>query len=118
MKVLIVEDDDCSYLLFETILKKHNAEIIRETEGDKAVKRAKETEDISLIIMDIKLPIMNGLEATQKIKEYNKDIPIIVITAYAFPEDKEKAFNAGCDFYLSKPFSPNELINIILGLAL
>ena len=71
-------------------------------------------EEINLILMDIKMPIMNGFEATKLIKEFKPDLPIVAQTAYTTNEDKEKAFTAGCDDLISKPISEetlNEIMN-------
>jgi CheY-like chemotaxis protein len=63
--------------------------------------------------MDIKMPVMDGLEATRKIKEFRKDLPIIGVTAFAMTGDKEKALEAGCDEYLSKPVKSDLLLSVI-----
>jgi len=63
-----------------------------------------------MILMDIKLPVMSGYEATRRIREFNNNIPIIAQTAYASDQDKEKAFACGCTDYLSKPFRKDELL--------
>lgn len=117
MKILIVEDDENSFILCKVIFTKHNIEIIRAIDGEQAIKAVKDNKDISLVIMDIKLPVMNGYEAAKIIKDYDPSIPIIAVTAFAFPEDKEKALNAGCDYYLSKPIETEELMEIVFKMA-
>ena len=69
----------------------------------------KNNPDIDLILMDIKMPDMNGYDATRKIREFNSEVIIIAQTAYAFSDDKEKALNAGCNDYISKPIDVGEL---------
>jgi CheY-like chemotaxis protein len=78
-----------------------------------AVEICRNQPDIQMVFMDIKMPFMNGLDATKKIKEINPDLPVIAQTAYAMNEDKSKAFEAGCDGYISKPIKKAELIAFI-----
>ncbi len=66
-----------------------------------------------MVLMDIKMPFMNGLEATKKIKAQRKDLPIIAVTAYALSNDIENAFAAGCDDYISKPFAAADIMKVI-----
>ncbi|MDZ7744008.1 MAG: response regulator [Bacteroidota bacterium] len=73
----------------------------------------KDKPEISLVLMDMKMPVMDGYEATTKIREFNKDIPVIALTAYALEGDKEKALEAGCNDYLSKPMKQSVLIECI-----
>jgi len=77
------------------------------------VKIAKENSDISLIMIDIKMPGMSGLDATMQIRKFNNMVPIIAQTAYTLWGDRDKAIEAGCNDYLTKPIKTNELINII-----
>jgi CheY-like chemotaxis protein len=81
------------------------------TNGQEAVDAVENHSDIDLVLMDIKLPIMNGYEATRKIREINKDIVIIAQTAYAISGDREKAIAAGCDDYVSKPIVRKTLMD-------
>ncbi|HKJ78664.1 MAG TPA: response regulator, partial [Prolixibacteraceae bacterium] len=69
--------------------------------------------DLDLILMDLKMPKLDGINATKKIREFNKKIPIIAQTAYALAGDKEKALDAGCNDYISKPINKEELIGKI-----
>jgi CheY-like chemotaxis protein len=111
--VLIAEDDEYSFLFFEDTLKSEGITIIRAINGEEALKKIKENPSISLILMDIKMPGMDGLEATRQIRIFNKKIPIIAQTAYAFSGDKEKALEAGCNDYISKPIKFSELIGLL-----
>ena len=100
-KILIAEDNDSNYLLMTYILKQHY-KFSRAKNGQEAVKSAlRERPD--LILMDIKMPVMDGLEATRQIKAQLPDLPIIALTANAFDSDRLKAVSAGCDDFLSKP---------------
>lgn len=110
-RILLAEDNDTNYLLLKMILKGYN--LIRVNNGEKAVKKAKELL-FDIILMDIRMPIMDGLTATKAIREFNKRIPILVITADA---DKQKeASNAGCDGFITKPFNKSELLKSINNL--
>ncbi|PKP43398.1 MAG: hypothetical protein CVT93_00385 [Bacteroidetes bacterium HGW-Bacteroidetes-10] len=111
--LLLAEDDDPSYLLLKAILKKTGIEIIRAKNGVEAVKFALEREDINMILMDINMPEMNGLDATRLIKEKKPHLPIIAQTAYSISGDKEKTLEAGCDNYISKPIRKAELFSMI-----
>ncbi|MEZ5198544.1 MAG: ATP-binding protein [Bacteroidales bacterium] len=111
--ILIVEDNNASYFLLKNYLLETEADLILAKDGEKAVQLCKDNNDIDLVLMDIQLPIMNGYEATEQIKEIRKGLPIIAQTAHALPEDSIKSKNAGCDEHLSKPFSKEELLSTI-----
>jgi len=113
LKVLIAEDDEASFIFFETILSKNKIKTIHAVNGLEAVKAVKEDPDISLVLIDIKMPVMTGIEATLKIRQFNQSIPIIAQTAYAFSSERDKILNAGCNEVISKPIRQGELINII-----
>ncbi len=113
LKVLVAEDDETSYLYFETILENEGLTLLHTVNGKDTVAALHENPDISLVFMDIKMPGMDGLEATRQIRQFNKTIPIIAQTAYAMAGDRNKAMEAGCNDYLSKPVNHDELIRII-----
>jgi len=101
--ILIVEDEEVNYLYIETLLEDEieiNCEILHAKHGQEAVEICKENSEIAFILMDLKMPIMNGFEATKLIKEFKPDLPIVAQTAYTTKEDKEKAFTAGCDDFI------------------
>jgi len=110
LKILIVEDDETSILYLETLLSSFNAELYFAVTGIEAIEQIKKHSDIDLILMDIKLPIMNGYEATRKIREFNKEVKIIAQTAYALEGDRKKALESGCDDYLPKPLNKDLLM--------
>src|SRR6056297_2311333 len=114
-KVLIVEDDPVSQDFIKEILSPANLNIIVKKNGGEALETFENTDDIKLILMDIQLPDMSGLEVTRKIREKNKKIPIIAQTAFAMAEDREKAIKAGCNDYVTKPLNSNRLLNLIDG---
>lgn len=110
-KILVIEDNEDNLYLIKFILQKNGYDVIESREGNAGVKLAiKEKPD--LILMDIQLPDINGLEATKKIRasEINDTIPIIALTSYAMPGDKEKAREAGCSGYIEKPIDPETII--------
>ena len=111
--VLVAEDDQTSYDYLEILLKKLGAKIIRVTTGDKAIEVINENRDVSMILMDLKMPGMNGIEATREIRKLNVEIPIIAQTAYAFVGDKEMALEAGCNDYIAKPINKERMLGII-----
>ncbi|MCK5169988.1 MAG: response regulator [Bacteroidales bacterium] len=107
--ILIAEDDEANFLLLRKALEKTNAEIIHAENGKDAVKIFRTNPDIDVILMDIRMPIMDGIEATTQIKQIDEKIPIIVQTAFTMSSEKEKSFKAGCDDYITKPINIKEL---------
>jgi two-component system, cell cycle response regulator DivK len=112
-KILIAEDEETNYLFVEAILEDTKAELIWAKNGLDALEKFNQINDIDLILMDIKMPEMDGLTATKKIRLVNTDIPIIAQTAYAMSEDKNKCLNAGCTDYLTKPINHRLLLATI-----
>ncbi len=90
-----------------------SAEIIHASDGKEALEKFQQNPDIGLILMDIKMPVMDGLEATRQIKDIKRNVPIIAITAYAMTGDEDKALEAGCDGYLTKPINKKQLFEKI-----
>jgi signal transduction histidine kinase/CheY-like chemotaxis protein len=111
--IMIVEDDENSYTYMRKVLDYTNVRLVRAKNGIEAIEMVNTHPEISLILMDIKMPLMDGLDATRQIKELRPEIKIIAQSAYAFNNDKPKAFEAGCDGYLTKPFLQKDLIEII-----
>lgn len=111
--ILIAEDDDVNFFVLEEMLQDHVAHIYRAATGNQAVQQVRDNPEINLVLMDIKMPEKNGYEATKEIKEIKPHLPVIAQTAYAFISDKDKAFKSGCDDYISKPISKQELFKII-----
>ena len=113
LSILVVEDDETSQDLISILVEKFAEKIINVSSGSEAVEVCRNNTDIDLILMDIQLPDMNGYEATQHIRQFNKDVVIIAQTAYALTGDKEKAMNMGCNDYISKPINKSELDELI-----
>ncbi len=114
--ILVVEDDEINFLYIEALIKNKidtKFEIIHAKNGKEAVEICKENKNIDIILMDIKMPVMNGYEATKKIKTFRKNVPIIAQTAYSSITDKEKALNFGFEDYISKPLSKNKFLSLI-----
>lgn len=113
ISILIAEDEFINFCYFEAVLEKHLFKIIHAKNGEKAIELFNENDDVSLVLMDINMPKINGEEAMLKIKEKDKNIPIIAMTAYAMKEDKKNLINAGFTDYISKPVSEEELITMV-----
>jgi CheY-like chemotaxis protein len=113
LNVLIAEDDVASEMLFSKIIESFSKEIYRVRTGVEAVEVCRNNPEIDLILMDIKMPVIDGYEATQLIRQFNKKVVIIAQTAYALKGDREKALKAGCDDYISKPIKKDELLFLI-----
>ncbi|MEE4197255.1 MAG: response regulator [Bacteroidales bacterium] len=107
--ILIAEDDEANYMLLQKSLAKTNAQIIHAENGKEAVNICKSNPNINLVLMDIRMPVMDGIEATSQIKQIDPNLPIIVQTAFTMSSEKEKSFKAGCDDYISKPINLKEL---------
>ena len=113
--IIVVEDEIVNALLLQEMLKVLDVNILVLSSGNGLLETVEE-KDIDLILMDVRLPGLNGYELTKLVKEKHPNIPVIIQTAYAFQSDIEKAENAGCDAYLSKPIDKSKLIELIKGL--
>ncbi len=111
--ILVVEDDETSLLFLEIVLRLEKLKMMHAASGLEAIEMCLNNPEIGLVLMDIKLPEMNGLEATRKIKTFRPDLPVIAQTAHAFSSDRQEALNAGCDDFITKPIPKNELMKII-----
>jgi len=113
LKFLIADDEEFADLYLTELLKDYYKIVLHAKNGVEAVDMCRNNPDIKIILMDIKMPEMSGYEATRKIREFNKKVIIIAQTAYALAGDREKAINAGCDDYISKPIEKDKLKRII-----
>ena len=111
--ILIAEDEPYNVKLLEEYLENSNIQIICTSNGIDTVEKVKANSNIALVLMDIKMPLMDGFEATMRIRSFNKSIPIIAQTAYSKRADKKKALSCGCNEYLVKPIYKNQLLDLL-----
>ncbi len=111
--ILIAEDEEMNYLYLQEVLRETKTKIIWKPNGKEALSETQTNPKIDLILMDIKMPQMDGYEATEKIRAFNNEVPIIIQTAYAMPSEKKKGFECGCNEYLEKPIKQRHLLDII-----
>ena len=108
--VLLVEDNLQNRILIRNILADYNFNVLEANNGEEAIKLFNEAPYINAILMDLQMPVMDGIEATKIIRKTNRTIPIIAQTALTSPQDKEKALTAGCNDILQKPFKKDQLL--------
>ena len=113
LKILIAEDDEASELLMYMTVKSFSTAVLRVSTGEEAVRACKENPDIDLILMDLRMPGMDGYTATRKIREFNNDVIIFAQTAYGLTGDREKSIEAGCNDYLAKPVFRAQLEELV-----
>ncbi|MDP3452159.1 MAG: PAS domain S-box protein [Bacteroidales bacterium] len=111
--ILIAEDDDYNYLYINTILQKAGYCTLHAINGVEAVMMCRQNDDISMVFMDIKMPVMNGLEAIKQVKEMRPHLPLIATTAYVQAGDKQRFISAGCNDYLAKPIKVSEILAMV-----
>jgi CheY-like chemotaxis protein len=116
-KILYVEDNDDNIFMLTHRLSKHGYEVVVAGDGEQGVARASD-EQPALILMDLSLPVLDGWEATRKLKSdpATQNIPVIALSAHAMPGDAEKALAAGCDDYDTKPIDIKRLLSKISAL--
>ena len=108
-KILIAEDDEISGMLISMAIKAFGKNVLKTSTGIETVEVCRNNPDLDVVLMDIKMPEMDGYEATRQIRQFNNDVIIIAQTAYALPGDREKALEAGCNDYIAKPFGQSSL---------
>jgi PAS domain S-box-containing protein len=113
LKILVAEDEDSNYILIEEILAELDFQVIRAINGIQAVEACKNDPGIKLVLMDIKMPILDGCQATKLIKTIRPELPIIAQTAYADDKERLKILDCGCDDFISKPLNTGLLMNKI-----
>lgn len=111
--ILVAEDDEYSFIYLQTLLEREGVSLVHCLNGKETVDVLRKKPDIDLVLMDIKMPVMDGLEATRLIREFRPEIPIIAQTAYAIAGDRKKAIDAGCNDYLTKPIRKGDLEALI-----
>lgn len=111
--ILVADDDDFNFFVIESLLTPFNYRVIHARDGEEAVRIFRSKKEISLILMDIQMPIMDGLTATKEIRKIDKKVPVIAQTSYRVDKIKEMAFNSGCNDFLTKPINSDLLIHKI-----
>lgn len=112
-KILVVEDIDTSNMYFKAALGKTNATILWASNGQEAIDIVNKNDNIDLVLMDIHMPRMNGFEATREILNLNREIKIIIQTAYVLSGEREKSMKMGCADFITKPINFKKLIQTI-----
>jgi two-component system, sensor histidine kinase len=112
IKILLAEDNIINQKLYLTILTKSGAEVVIADNGKEAINQLKKGE-FDIVLMDVQMPVMDGITATEKIRKTGNKIPIIALTANAFKEDIDKCLKAGMNDFISKPIKMNKFISII-----
>ncbi len=113
IQILVAEDEQNNFMFIREALKNTGAKIIWAEDGLKAVEEVKNNPKIDLVLMDIKMPNLDGYEATKQIKTIRNELPVIAQTAYAMSDEKDLSLQAGCDEYLTKPIRPKKLLKKI-----
>lgn len=111
--ILVVEDDPISSEFLSEFFLNTGVKLIFSQSGEDAISQIDSGKTIDLVLMDIRLPGINGYKATRELKRIKPEIPVIAQTAYALEGDREKALNSGCDEYISKPIRTAELYQAI-----
>ncbi len=111
--ILLAEDTDTSVMYYQAALRKTKAELIWAPDGLEALKIAQSDQQIDVILMDINMPNLNGIEATREIKKIRPELPIIIQTAYVLSDEKKRSIDAGCDEFLTKPVNISQLLTTL-----
>jgi signal transduction histidine kinase/CheY-like chemotaxis protein len=113
---LVVDDVESNYLYYKSLMKNSGAVVLWAKDGAEAIQISKSNPSLSLVLMDLMMPAMDGFETTKQIKEMNPLLPIIAQTAFAYEKGKDDAKAAGCDDYITKPIQQSELVMLITNL--
>ena len=111
--ILIAEDEEFNYLYLAEVLSEFNVKLYRAKDGLSAVEFCQSKTEIDMVLMDIRMPVMDGYTATKEIKKFQPKLTIIAQTAYAMESDRKRSLEEGCDDYISKPIKRADLIKII-----
>lgn len=114
LTVLVAEDDEINFYYINEIFRGSGAQILHAVNGREAVDMVRENDKIGIVLIDIKMPVMNGYEAIKMIRELRPELPIIAQTAFALSNEMLKAFNAGSNDYISKPFKKEQLLTMVI----
>ncbi len=111
--ILITEDEEFNYLYLAEVLNEFNVNLYRAKDGLSAVEQCQSNPGIDLVLMDIRMPVMDGYTATKEIKKIRPDLTVIAQTAYAMESDRKRAMKEGCDDYISKPIKRIDLVRMV-----
>ena len=111
--IVVVDDTEINFVLIKTQLRKTKAKIIWIKNGEEAIKYIREKKPVDIFLMDIRMPIMDGIQATIEIKKIAPNIPVVIQTASVFGNAYEEISTSGCDDAIFKPIMPNNLIEIL-----
>ncbi len=111
--LLLAEDDFANAEYVKLVVKRNNISVIHARNGEEAIDMFRNNQSIDIVLMDIKMPVMDGYSATREIRKLDKNIPVIALTAFALDGDRERALEAGCTDYITKPVSKERLIGVI-----
>jgi len=111
--ILVVEDDHINFNYLDVLLKPTKAKVFHAEKGEDAIELCRKNKTFNIVLMDIRLPGINGFETTRKILAIRNNLPVIAQTAYAAEEDRNAAFEAGCCEFLAKPIRANEMLDLI-----
>jgi signal transduction histidine kinase len=101
--ILVAEDDEINFVFINILLKGENTRILHASNGLEAVELCRDNTDICAVLVDLKMPVMDGYEATRQIKAMHRNLPVLAVTAYAGADDKQRAMESGCDEFITKP---------------
>ena len=113
LHVLVAEDEEYNFLYISEVLKEYKICLYRAYNGKMAVDLCTKHPEINLVLMDVRMPVMDGYEATRQIKALRPDLPVVIQTSYSHILDKTKADEAGCDHFMNKPVLKTDLIQCI-----
>lgn len=111
--ILVVEDEEVARFFYKTVLQNTGVKVLFAENGAEGVRLVDDNHKIDCILMDLRLPIMDGYEATRNIKKQNPEIPLIVQTAYVLSNERQKAYESGCDDFISKPVRIDALYKVL-----
>ena len=110
--ILVVDDEEYNWLLMKDLLEDFEVNVVWARVGQEAIDIVTSGIKIDLILMDMKMPFLDGFDTTKEIKKLNSSIPIIAQTAFCMPEERERCFSCGCEAYISKPINLDELLTL------
>jgi CheY-like chemotaxis protein len=110
-KILVIEDNEQNMYLVNFILEKYGYQVIQARSGDEGIRQAQQQKP-DLVLLDIQLPVMDGYAVARELRKMKEmaEIPIVAVTSYAMPGDRENAMEAGCSGYIEKPINPETFI--------